>query len=306
MKRGPAQVRGAVSPIDAGAQRGARRPARRTTWIIIALLGVLGAGTPAGSETSGDGEEDSILGLDREDFEIDDEEWSSDDDPDEEGAAGSNPLASVSKVDLEWEFLKDAGSDINNFSLLGATMLHPRLKLNYEIHYGLTNRTGRQENDWDSLVIKPILFPKDFDLSDRFGVRIATGFEWLIDFGNDDKGIGAGSDIAGPLLGTAIMDRELNTTYIPLVQHFESYESGDVSQTAFRFIALQPLPGSAWFKLDAKLISDWENHELPVISEFELGKVVWKNIGVYAKVLTGIGGERTFDWGTAAAVRVSF
>lgn len=279
---------------------------RRTTWIIIALLCVLGAGTPAGSETSGDGEEDSILGLDKEDFEIDDEEWSSEDDPDEEGAAGSNPLASVSKVDLEWEFLKDAGSDINNFSLLGATMLHPRLKLNYEIHYGLTNRTGRQENDWESLVIKPILFPKDFDLSDRFGMRLATGFEWQIDFGNDDKGIGAGSDVFGPFVGIATMDRELKTTYIPLVQHFESYESGDVSQTAFRFIALQPLPGSAWFKLDAKLISDWENHELPVISEFELGKVVWKNIGVYTKVLTGIGGERTFDWGTAAAVRVSF
>jgi hypothetical protein len=43
--------------------------------MLIPLLGVLAAGTPAASETSDD----------------------------EGGAAGSNPLASVSKVDLEWE-----------------------------------------------------------------------------------------------------------------------------------------------------------------------------------------------------------
>ena len=271
--------------------------------IATALL-ALGSPAPAWAETSDDGDSD-FLGLDAEDFELD-EEWESDDDPDQEGAAGSNPLASVSKIDLQWEFLKDDGSDINDFALLGSTMLHERIKFNYELHYGLTNRTGRQESDWESLVIKPILFPKDIPLSDRFGLRTAVGFEWVIDFGNDDKGIGPGSDVFAPLVGTAIMDREWKTVYIPLAQHFESYESGDVSLTAFRVIVLQPLPAGAWFKLDAKLISDWENHELPAISEFELGKVIWKNIGIYGIFLTGIGGERTFDWGTTAAVRVSF
>jgi hypothetical protein len=37
-------------------------------------------------------------------------------------------------------------------------MLHPRLKFVYELHYQITNRTGRQENDWESLVLKPIFF----------------------------------------------------------------------------------------------------------------------------------------------------
>jgi hypothetical protein len=222
-----------------------------------------------------------------------------DDDPPgeagEAGAAGSNPLASVSKVDLQWEFLKVGGSDVNEFSVEGSFMLHPRVKFNYELHYQVTNITGRQENDWESLVLKPIFFVKDTDLSDRFGLRLATGFEWALDFGNDPKGIGAGSDVIAPLVGTAVMDREWKTLYIPLIQHFESYESGDVSQTALRLILLQPLPEGAWFKLDAKLPFDWENHARPASSEFELGKMFSKNVGVFGKFLTGIGGDRAFD-----------
>lgn len=109
-----------------------------------------------------------------------------------------------------------------------------------------------------------------------------------------------------PLLGTAVMDREWRTVYIPLVQHFESYESGAVSQTALRLIVLQPLPDGVWVKLDGKLPFDWENHERPANLEFEAGKVVWKNVGLYAKLLTGVGGDRPFDWGTTAAVRVNF
>jgi hypothetical protein len=144
------------------------------------------------------------------------------------------------------------------------------------------------------------------NLSERFGLRLAVGAEWALDFGNDDKGIGVGSDVIAPLFGTAVMDKDWRTVYIPLVQHFESYESGTVSQTAFRLILLQPLPEGAWFKLDAKLPFDWENHEQPASSEFELGKMFWGNVGLYGKALAGIGGDRSFDWGTTAAVRISF
>jgi hypothetical protein len=276
---------------------------RFAAYLALVLIGI--AGSPAPSPAA---EADATRAQgDASEFALD-EEWDADDQspPQESGAAGSNPLASVSKIDLEWEFLKDGGSDINDFGLNGSTMLHPRLKFNFELHYGLTNRTGRQENDWESLVLKPIFFPKDVNLSDRFGLRLAAGVELAIDFGNDDKGIGAGSDVIAPLVGTAVMDREWKTVYIPLIQHFESYESGDVSQTAFRLILLQPLPDGAWFKLDAKLPVDWENHELPASSEFELGTMVSRNVGVYGKLLTGIGGERSFDWGTAAAVRIHF
>ncbi len=278
---------------------------RAVLW--AALSATLLAPLPAWSQSDTDPGDDSILGFDADDFELD-EEWAEHDDdpPGEAGAAGSNPLASVSKVDLEWEFLKDGGSDVNDFSAKGSTMLHPRLKFNAELHYGVTNRTGRQENDWSSLVFKPIFFPKDVNLSDRFGLRTAVGVEWVIDMGNDDKGIGTGSDLIAPLAGIAVMDREWRTVYIPLVQHFESYESGAVSVTALRLIALQPLPAGAWFKLDAKLPFDWENHERPASAEFELGKMLGKNVGVYGKFLTGIGGDRAFDWGTTAAVRINF
>ena len=285
-------------------QAGIRTP--RWAALSATLLALL-APLPASSQSDTDPGDDSVLGLDADDFELDEERAENEDEsPGEAGAAGSNPLSSVSKVDLEWEFLKDAGSDINDFALLGSTMLHPRLKLIVELHYGLTNQTGRQENDWNSLAFKPIFFPKDLNLSDRFGLRTAVGVEWIIDFGNDDKGIGSGSDIVAPLAGIALMDREWKTVYIPLVQHFESYESGDVSQTALRLIALQPLPGGAWFKLDAKLPFDWENHKRPASSEFELGTMLWSNVGVYGKFLTGIGGDRAFDWGTTAAVRLNF
>jgi len=224
----------------------------------------------------------------------------------EEAAEGSNPLSSVSKVDLLWTFTKDGGSDFNDFSLEGSTMLHPRLKLNYELHYAVTNRTGYQENDWESLVIKPIFFPRDFRLSERWGMRVATGVELAIDFGNEDKGIGVGSDVIGPLVGLAFMDAERRTVLIPLVQHYESYESSDVSQTALRLIALQPLPDGSWVKLDGKLPLDWENHEQPASLELEAGKVVWRNVALFGQLLSGIGGDRAFDWGAAAALRINF
>jgi len=258
------------------------------------MLWALASPLSAWGETAGGSETGSAPGTDT--------ERPSDD----EAAEGSNPLSSVSKVDVLWTFTKDGGLDFNDFSLEGSTMLHPRLKLNYELHYAVTNRTGRQENDWDNLVIKPIFFPKDLRLSDRWGMRIATGVELVIDFGNDDKGIGVGSDVIAPLVGLAFMDGERKTVLIPLVQHFESYESSAVSQTAFRLIALQPLPDGIWLKLDGKLPFDWENHERPASLELEAGKVVWRNVALFAQFLSGIGGDRAFDWGTAAAVRVNF
>jgi hypothetical protein len=63
----------------------------------------------------------------------------------EGGAAGSNPLASVNKLDLIWAVTGSGGSNTHDVHAEGAFMLDPKLKLNYEVHYFFTDVTrGRQ------------------------------------------------------------------------------------------------------------------------------------------------------------------
>jgi hypothetical protein len=71
----------------------------------------------------------------------------------------SNPLAAASNLDLRAKYL-DLGDDFERYiySLEGSTMLSPKIKLKYELHYWDTDVTGSSENDWESLVIKPIFF----------------------------------------------------------------------------------------------------------------------------------------------------
>ena len=59
-----------------------------------------------------------------------------------------------------------------------------------------------------------------------------VGAEWIVDFGNEDKGIGSGSDQIAPLVGVAFVRG--GTVLVPLVQHFVEYDGPDVNQTAFR------------------------------------------------------------------------
>ncbi len=145
------------------------------------------------------------------------------------GGDGSNPLASVTKLDFISTYTKSGGSFTTDISAEGAFMLHPKLKFIYELHYLITDVTGKTENDWESLHLKPVWFVKDFKLSKAWGMRLALGGELIIDFNNLDKGIGTGSDQVAPLAGLAFMNRETGLALIPLVQHFESYESGAVS-----------------------------------------------------------------------------
>jgi len=222
------------------------------------------------------------------------------------GAEGSNPLASTSKLDFVSTFTKSGGSFVTDISAEGAFMLHPRVKFVYELHYFVTDVTGKTENDWETLHLKPIWFPKDFKLSKVWGMRLAVGGELIIDFNNLNKGIGTGSDQVGPLVGLAFMNRETGLALIPLVQHFESYESGAVSQTAFRVIGLKPLPANTWIKLDGKVPYDWVNHAVPFNFELEFGKMFTPKVGVFAQVLGGIGSDRPFDWGSALAMRLNF
>lgn len=221
------------------------------------------------------------------------------------GAAASDPLAKVNNTDLKWTYfsLNDSNdSRINDFWIKGAYMFAPWFKFNYELHYWETDKTGSSENDWESLRLKPIFFLKDGKLG-SWKYRLATGFEWILDFNNDDKGIGSGSDQIAPLFGVALLPRK-GTTLVPLVQQFLSYNGDNVNTTAFRLIGLQQLPNRFWGKLDLKVPVDWENDEtVPASGELELGKMFTSLFGIYVNGLFGIGGNRTFDWGAGLNLR---
>ncbi len=105
--------------------------------------------------------------------------------------------------------------------------------------------------------------------------------------------------------GFAFNNRDRGLTLIPFVQHFISYDGPVVNTTAFRVIALQPLPKSMWLKCDGKLPFDWENDTVPASFEVELGKMLgsW---GLYGTGFFGIGGDRLYDWGVGAGLRFTF
>ena len=224
----------------------------------------------------------------------------------EDAAAASNPLSSASNLDFRLDYFDlDGSKDRIDISVRGATLLHPKVKLAFEVHYWSTDITGTTEDDWERVVIRPIYFIKDVKLSDRWGMRLATGVEFSFDAGNADKGIGSGSDQIAPLFGIAFNNRDSGLTLIPFVQQFLSYDGPSVNITAFRLIALQPLPDSMWLRLDTKLPFDWENDTVPASFEVELGKM-FEGWGVYGTGFVGIGGDRLYDWGVGAGVRFSF
>jgi len=116
----------------------------------------------------------------------------------------SNPLASVNNTDLRWQYFDLDGPYRNDYFIDGAYMLTPKLKLKYELHYWETDVTGSSESDWESLHLKPIYFPKQGEWG-AWKYKLAIGAEWIVDFGNEEKGIGSGSDQIAPLVGIALM-----------------------------------------------------------------------------------------------------
>ncbi len=186
----------------------------------------------------------------------------------------------------------------------GAYMLTPKLKLKYELHYWDTDVTGSSESDWESLHLKPIYFPKQGEWG-AWKYKLAIGAEWLVDFGNEDKGIGSGSDQIAPLVGVALVRG--GTVLVPLVQHFVEYDGPDVNTTAFRLIVIQSLPNKFWGKLDAKVPVDWEHdNAIPATFEVQLGKMFKPWFGTYVDGLIGIGGDKPYDWGVGVGLRFNY
>ena len=139
------------------------------------------------------------------------------------------------------------------------------------------------------------------------GYRLAVGLDWIVDLGDEDKAIGGtDTDIIAPFVGLA-MGYESGLTLIPLVQHFTEYTGDDVSQTAFRLIAMRPLPDKAWMKFDGKLPVDWENdEEIPATFEFQYGKFQREGFATYVDLLAGIGSDRPYDWGAGVGLRFTY
>jgi len=218
----------------------------------------------------------------------------------------SNPLAKARNTDLRYQYfdLVD-GSDLNDVYIDGAFMASEKLKINYQLHYWETNVTGSSEQDWEQLSIKPIYFPKDGAWG-TWKYRLAVGVEWILDAGNDDKGIGSGADQLAPLFGVALIPRP-GTILIPLVQQFWNYNGNDINTTGPRLILLQTLPDDFWLKLDARTPIDWENdNEIPATLEVQLGKHFSDSLSLYADGLVGIGNDRPYDYGLGLGLRFKY
>lgn len=217
----------------------------------------------------------------------------------------SNPLAKVKNTDLRWQYLDMDGAHVNDFYIDGAFMASDKLKIKYELHYWETNLTGNREKDWESVMAKGIYFPKE-GLWGQIKYRLALGLEWTVDLGDSAKGIGSGSDQISPFGGVAF-ELKGGTMVIPLVQQYLSYSGDDVNTTAFRIIAMKPLPGQMWAKLDAKVPIDWENdRDIPASAELQIGKNISKLLALYVDGLVGIGSDKPYEWGVGTGLRFKY
>jgi hypothetical protein len=216
----------------------------------------------------------------------------------------SNPLAAVDNTDVRVQYFDLDGPDRTDVWVDGAYMLNPKFKLKYELHHWNTDITGTRESDFETLHLKPIYFPTQGEFC-SWKYKLAIGAEWIVGFGNEDEGIGTGSDQIAPLIGWALSKD--NTVVIPLIQHFVSYDGPDVNTTAFRLIAIQSLPGNFWGKLDVKIPVEWANdNAIPATAEVQFGKMFTPSLGLYADALVGIGQDRPYEWGTGIGVRFNY
>jgi len=230
----------------------------------------------------------------------------------EEAAAGggenaSNPLASVTNIDLRLKYLdltNDLGR-VNDFFVDGAFMVNPKLKIKYELHYWETNVTGTSQSGLETAVLKTIYFPKQGLLDNGTKYKVAIGLDLIVDFGNQDKGIGMGANQVGPFAGIAL-SMPTGLTLIPLVQQFLSVSGEDVNITAARVIALQPLAKQRWLKADVIIPYDWETDTIPAQAELQFGINVNQQVALYVDGLVGVGHDRIFDWGVGLGLRVKY
>lgn len=173
----------------------------------------------------------------------------------------SNPLAAVSNIDLVAKYFDLEDGNLKKYSLEGATMINPKLKFKYEVHYWDIGISGNNEQDLESTSLKLIYFPKEGITVNSNPYRLAIGVEWIYDFDNTDKGIGTGSDTIS-LFGGAAISVMPGLMLTPLIQHYESYNGNDLRLTAARLVVLKNLAEESWMKMDFKVPYDWNTYKI--------------------------------------------
>ena len=116
------------------------------------------------------------------------------------GENASNPLAAVSNTDIRVKTFDLGEADLNEAFIDGATMLTPKLKLKYELHWWDTDISGDDENDWERALLKLIYFPKEGKLKkSEKPYRLAVGLDWVCGSGRSGKrdwnGFGPGGTV---------------------------------------------------------------------------------------------------------------
>ncbi|CUH41169.1 hypothetical protein [Ruegeria atlantica] len=219
----------------------------------------------------------------------------------------SNPLSKGRNTDLRIQHTDGNSGEKTDYFIDGAFMALDNLKIKYELHYNNISANGMSSSDWEKALVKLIYFPTEGLLNETWGYRAAVGLDWIVEFGNDDQGIGTGSDQLGPFVGVAFGNQDTGLSLIPLVQHFFDYNGDtDISQTALRLIALQPFATDYWAKLDLKVPYDWEEDAWSGSAEVQIGYNINEGIAVYGEALLGIGGNRSFDEGFGVGLRFRY
>lgn len=222
----------------------------------------------------------------------------------EEEENASNPLAAVNNNDFRFQYFDLGGADRWDSWIDGAYMLTPKFKLKYELHYWETNVTGSSDSGFETFHLKPLYFPTQGTWGD-WKWKSVIGAEWIVGFGNEDDGIGFGSDQVAGLTGLSFSKG--GTVVVPLIQHFLSYDGPSVNDTSMRLIVIQSLPNDCWAKIDTKVPIQWDNdHAVPAIIETQLGKTFSPAFGMYVDGMVGIGGDKPYEWGTGLGFRLKY
>lgn len=227
------------------------------------------------------------------------------------GAAASDPTAAVNFQDIRYRYFDLDGSKArHDINTEGSYVFSPNFKVTNELHYFVTDFSGDNESDFESLRIKGIYLSDPFKWGD-VGGKIALGAEWIKDLGDINKGIGSGADILAPLVGAG-WTLPNGDFVITLIQYFVSYETDsgapDVSQTGPRLIYIHKIASiKGWLKGDLKGLIDHENgDEFSATGEIQLGTMVTPKTGVYLDVLFPLNSPDPYDWGAGLGMRFMY
>jgi len=219
----------------------------------------------------------------------------------------SNPLSKGRNTDVGMQSTRGSSGDETDYFIEGAFMARDNLKIKYELHYNDISSTAGVANGFEKAILKAIYFPTEGRLNPTWGYRLALGIDWIVEFENFDRGIGTGSDQLAPFAGVALANANSKLTFIPLIQHFASYNGPtDVSQTAIRLIALQPFATDYWAMLDLKVPYDWNAKTWPLTAELQIGYNINHRVALYGEALFGLGGDRPYDNGVGLGLRFKY